>query len=547
MSSNCAASSTEAGTAWFDDYAAIWHCDFEFVEDANHHPVPVCMFAHEQHTGRLIQMWRHELLASRQAPFETGPESLFVAYAANAELSCFLALGWQFPKNVLDVYVETIAAINGNDIIWMEDKRPKLPEALQLFGMMPTIDVKEKQRMIGVILDNYPNYTPEQQYEIQNYNRIDVVETVQLLEALAPTIDVPRALLRGRYMAAVARMERCGLPVDVDYLRSLLAEWERLRLHYIQRDDTFGLYDGTSFNEGRWRELIVAKGWDGGWPRTKSGQFEKTLKALGRQARRYPELRPLVRLRTQIAELRINQFANTVGADCFSRCPLLPFWTRTGRNQPSAGDKMFLPGLPGWLHGVIAPPPGWAVADLDWDGQENAIAAAYFNDARMIEDYQSGDPHIGFGRRVRLVPPDATKNTSPEIKAFRDKILKPLVHGQNYGMTPYGIRAKTGKSLLWSRGIYAQHRLTYPDFHRNLANAVAQAKFDGRIETPYGWGQAVTAQTTNRNLMNFRCRRAPGTRCGLPPSRQPRQASACAVQCTTRSGSWLRCLKSTTR
>jgi hypothetical protein len=32
-----------------------------------------------------------------KAPFDTCPNSLMVAYAADAELSCFLALGWPFP------------------------------------------------------------------------------------------------------------------------------------------------------------------------------------------------------------------------------------------------------------------------------------------------------------------------------------------------------------------------------------------------------------------------------------------------------------------
>jgi hypothetical protein len=43
MSANCGVFSTEARAAWLDRYAAIWHCDFEFREDASHHPVPVCM------------------------------------------------------------------------------------------------------------------------------------------------------------------------------------------------------------------------------------------------------------------------------------------------------------------------------------------------------------------------------------------------------------------------------------------------------------------------------------------------------------------------
>jgi hypothetical protein len=129
---------------------------------------------------------------------------------------------------------------------------------------------------------------------------------------------------------------------------------------------------------------------------------------LGKQAKRYPELKKLVKLRDQIAELRISKLANTIGADGSSRCPLLPFWTKTGRNQPSGRDKIFLPALPGWLHGIIAPALGWAVAKLDWDSQEVGLMAAYSGDSGMIEDQLSGDPHLGFGRRAKLVPRDAT-------------------------------------------------------------------------------------------------------------------------------------------
>jgi hypothetical protein len=455
------------------------------------------MFAYEQHTGTKIEMWQDQLRECRCAPFDTGPESLFVAYTANAELSCFLALGWPFPHNVLDVYVETIAAINGNADIWAEKGRPGLLSALELYGLEPAMSSAEKDRMRELIL-THTDYIPEQRRDIQNYNQQDVIETMRLLAVLAPAIDLPRALLRGRYMAAVARMEWQGLPIDASYLQLLMTNWERLQLHYIRRDDEFGLYDGTSFREHRLQELIVRKGWD--WPLTAHGRPELKLKTLGKQAKRYPELKKLVKLRNEIAELRISKLANTIGADGCSRCSLLPFWTKTGRNQPSSKDKIFLPALPGWLHGLIAPPPGWAVAELDWDGQEVGLMAALSGDPAMIEDYRSGDPHLGFGRRVGLVPPDATKDTHREV---RDKICKPVVLGQNYGMTPYGIAAKTGKSLLWAREIHALHRLTYPVFHRWLDDMVAQAKFEGVIQSPFGWPQTITADTTNRSLMNF--------------------------------------------
>jgi DNA polymerase family A len=480
------------------NYDTIWHVDFEYRQDKNHRPVPVCMYAYEQHTGAEIALRRDQLLACRRAPFDTGPRSLMVTYAANAEISCFLPFSWPFPRNVLDAYVENIATINGNTDVWPEKRRPKLPEALELHGLVATMSVEEKNRMRDLILEKM-DYSEEEWRKIQAYNRVDVEETVTLLDTISPTIDLPRALLRGRYSgAAVAHMEWTGLPIDTSYLDCLIENWERLQLHYIARDDEFGLYDGTSFREDRLLDLIEARGWS--WPLTEHGHPELKVKVLVKLAKRYPELKRLVRLRELIAELKISKLANTVGADGFSRCPLLPFWTQTGRNQPSGKDKIFLPALPAWLHGEIKPPPGWGCAQLDWDGEEIGLMAAFSGDPTMIEDYLSGDPHLRFGKRAGLLPTDATKQSHREI---RDKICKPVTLGQNYGMTAYGIAAKTGKSLLWARDVHARHRLVYPTFHRWLGDVVAQAKFDGVIYSSFGWPRAVIGSTTNRSLMNY--------------------------------------------
>jgi len=495
------ASSGASSTDWRRRFRTIWHVDFEFREDANHLPIPVCMYAREERSGATISLWRDELLRLTHAPFDTGPDSVMVAFASNAELACFLALGWPFPTNVLDPYVENIVTINGNTAIWPppDEKnrkgRPGLLDALKLHDLPGCGRSKEeKERIRRMILDN-EEYTPEQRREIQDYNKDDVDDTIALLEVLAPTIDVGRALFRGRYMAAVARMERVGLPIDSDYLNELVTMWDAIRLHYIQRDDEFHLYDGANFVEARLWDLIEAKGWD--WPRTKTGRYELTKKTIGKQATRYPELKSLARLRDQIAELRINKLVNTIGPDGFSRCPLLPFWTITGRNQPSAKDKMFLPSLPKWLHGVLKPPRGMALVELDFVAEEPAIVAGLSGDPAMIADYQNGDVHWLFAVRAGLAAPDAAVDDR-----IRD-LCKPVCHGMNYGMTPYGIAAKTKKSLDWAREMQARHRYAYPVFHQWRGDVVAQAHFDEVITSPFGWRLIVTADTKTRTLMNF--------------------------------------------
>src|SRR6516225_5388359 len=109
-------------------FRTIWDIDFEYQTDVYLHPRPTCMFARERRSGREIFMWRPQLLELRQAPFETGPDDLVIAYSSPAEMSCFRMLGWPAPHNVLDPYVETIAAINGLEIEGLQEKRPSLPE-----------------------------------------------------------------------------------------------------------------------------------------------------------------------------------------------------------------------------------------------------------------------------------------------------------------------------------------------------------------------------------------------------------------------------------
>jgi hypothetical protein len=84
-------------------FKTIWLVDFEFIPGA---PLcdPVCLVAHEFKSGQTIRLWRDQF--GLGLPYSVGPESLFVAYSAAAELGCHLALGWPLPERVLDLYFE---------------------------------------------------------------------------------------------------------------------------------------------------------------------------------------------------------------------------------------------------------------------------------------------------------------------------------------------------------------------------------------------------------------------------------------------------------
>jgi hypothetical protein len=192
----------------FERFRHIWHVDFEFRPDKNRCPQPVSMFAKEHRTGAEIAMRRQDLLRCKYAPFDIGSDTLVVAYSIVAEFTCFNIQHWPMPRNGLCTYFETCAAINGLDIDGLEVKRPGLLEACDLFDI-PHMPKEYKQHVRDLILGKPPeDYTEDEWREIEDYNRADVLLTVPLLEALAPTIDVPAALLcslrrrRGRYGAA---------------------------------------------------------------------------------------------------------------------------------------------------------------------------------------------------------------------------------------------------------------------------------------------------------------------------------------------------------
>ena len=89
-----------------DHYREVWVVDFEFCSPDGERPVPLCMVARELRTGRLIRAWQDDLSASHASMIPPHPDRLFVAYYAIAEISCYLALNWDIPLRILDLYTE---------------------------------------------------------------------------------------------------------------------------------------------------------------------------------------------------------------------------------------------------------------------------------------------------------------------------------------------------------------------------------------------------------------------------------------------------------
>jgi hypothetical protein len=460
--------------------------DFEFEAGQGERPVPVCLVAHELHSGRRFRVFQDQL--GNTPPYGTGPDVLLVAFYASAELGCYRTLGWPMPERILDLFAEFRNLTNGLPT----PAGASLLGALTYFGLdgIGATEKKALQTAIGTGTWR-GQYTPD---EILNYCESDVLALERLLPVMWSGIDLGRALLRGRYMAAVALMEYFGVPIDVPMLDRLRDSWTAIQDRLIAEIDAdYGVFDGRTFKHDWFASWLSRNGIP--WPCLDSGKLDLEDETFRQQAKANPAVSPLRELRSSLSELRLNDLA--VGRDGRNRTMLSPFRSRTGRNQPSNSKFIFGPSV--WLRGLIKPPPGYAVAYIDYSQQEFGIAAALSGDAAMQAAYRSGDPYLTFGKQAGAIPADATKASHQSER----ELFKQCVLATQYGMEADALALRIGQPAIAARDLLRAHRVTYSRFWGWSDAAVDQAMITGSLHTVFGWHVNVGENSNPRSLRNF--------------------------------------------
>ncbi len=497
-------------------YREIWCCDFEYIATPGNRPLPVCMVALEVRSGRLFRIWQDDL--PDRPPFDVGDQALFVAYNAAAEFSCFLVLGWPLPVRILDPYAEFRTATNG--------VRPPagygLLSALSYHGLT-AITSEQKTTMRDLILRGGP-WTAAERRDILDYCQTDVDCLPALLDRMMPWLTsspqvLGQALLRGRYMAAVARMEHAGVPIDTGTLGRLRDSWTGIKGELITEIDVdYGVFDGLTFKTDQFIAYLAQNSM--AWPLTDRGHLKLDGDTFKYMARIYPQLEPLKQLRRTLAELRLERLA--VGDDGRNRTSLFPFGARTGRNTPSANGFIFGPSR--WLRGLIKPAEGRAVAYLDWSSQEVAVAAALSGDAAMLAAVASGDPYLAFATMAGLAPDGATKETHGVIRAQ----CKVCVLGTNYGMGAQLLAFTIGSTTDYAAYLLRLLARTFPVYWAWSQHVVDMGMLTGRL-TASSAGRCRSRRSPARPLCGTsRCRRTARKCSGSPAAWPPRQASPSA-------------------
>ena len=474
-------------------YTAIWVLDFEFIARDGEHPVVVCMVAHDLVSGHWVRLWQGDFSGP---PFPLDANTLLVGYSAAAEWSCFIALGWPMPARCVDLYAEFTRVNNGA----FDGKLfPSLLAAAALYRI-DTMAADQKGAMRDLILPGGP-WSPSEQQHILHYCAADVRVTAELFRAMLPQLaqsssTLGGTLLRGRYTCAVARMEWNGIPIDVPTLTHLRDGWDDIKRDLIADiNQQYGVYEGTTFVAARFAAYIEAQGIP--WPRLPTGALVLDDDTFRERAKSYPAVAPLRELRHALGKMRLNSLA--VGRDGRNRTGLMPFGSKTGRNQPS--NSRFVFGTSRWLRSLIKPAPGQALAYVDWVSQEIAIAAALSGDEAMWDAYTSGDPYMAFARQAGLVPPEATKASH---KAERQR-AKAIVLGVGYGMSADSMAVQAGLHIDEARDLLLRHKLTYRKFWA-WATQIQNAGLLGfTLQTTFGWTwhAGIGTHVNPRSLLNW--------------------------------------------
>jgi len=470
----------------------IWAVDFEFRAEPGEPPEPICLVARELRSGRTVTRWQDELRASTAAPYGTDENSLMVAFYASAEIGCHIGLGWSLPERVLDLYAEFRCLRSGH--------RPPLVGGWGLLGALHHygiggIGTSTKQSMRELAMRGGP-WSDAEREALISYCTSDVEALEHLLPRMLADIDLPRAILRGRYMRAAARIENVGVPIDLASYTTLRARWDDIKDRLVRAiDSEYGVYEGTSFKAKRFEQWLISN--EIPWPRLPSGALDLDDDAFRDMAKAHPRVAPLRELRHALGKMRLSELA--VGRDARNRCMLSAFASKTGRNQPSNSRYIFGPSC--WLRSLIQPAPGLGVSYVDWSQQEFGIGAALSGDEAMMHAYSTGDPYLAFAVQAGAAPHHATKATHG---AVRDR-FKACVLAVGYCMGASSLALRLGIPIDQASQLLQLHRRTYPGFWRWAEGSVDHAMAFGWLHTVFGWRIHTTPDSNARSLQNFGC------------------------------------------
>ena len=272
------------------DFKQIWVLSMPFVREDGENPVSICLVASEFYSGEVGTLNNDQLIAN-VPPFDVGSDSLILTVSANEILGCILEIGWPLPAKVLDLGVESRWLRNGQ----IDKDDCSLSAAMNYHDITGFVDDRSFAKKSADISDG----------------KIEVVAMTNLYSKIKNSIDWPRALFRGRYLAALAIIERNGIPIDVGNINSLWQNGDSIVKSVVDEiDSEFHVCKNYKFNKFLFGKYLIDNNIQ--WPQ-KDGSLDVNDEAFKLMSfypniSRIRELRKfLINMNQRVLSFRLNQ------------------------------------------------------------------------------------------------------------------------------------------------------------------------------------------------------------------------------------------------
>ena len=260
----CQAADVVSGT-----FTRIVVGDFEYEVAPGDMPNVLCLVLYvldeNLHHVQTIRLWRGEFGST--PPIDFDDDTLFCAYSAWAELTCFLTLGWTFPKHVFDLHTAYLATSNillpHNPEDEDEERKRKKPRK-RLSGCVPQPTASKvgssstRRRWRRISATGSGRSTAASLF--WSIARRTSRKTVELLRAQVrgrpgiPAVSVKHVLHWSNYSAkAIALIQARGMPIDMQ-LWNLVQDNKAAVVDSLLRrfDPSYGSNDPIYSPEGEW-------------------------------------------------------------------------------------------------------------------------------------------------------------------------------------------------------------------------------------------------------------------------------------------------------
>jgi DNA polymerase I len=309
--------------------------------------------------------------------------------------------------------------------------------------------------------------------------------------------EIERPLIR-----VLARMEKVGVRVDVEYLRGLIdgLETEVRRLEKEIQDDA-----GESFvvnSTQQLRRILFEKLGLQPQKRTKTG-FSTDAASLEKLRGQHPIIEKLLRYR-EVEKLRSTYGESLlafVSDDDRIHASFNQTVARTGRlssENPNLHNIPIRREEGRRFRRAFIPADGWQFLVADYNQIELRVIAHLAEDPGLIEAFTSGqDIHATTAARVFGVDPDA-------VDLSQRSTAKMVSYGLAYGMEAYGLGQRLGIPTEDAALILSAYFQAFPMVKEYMERVVAEARDRGYTETLFGRRRQIAELSSN----NYRVRQA---------------------------------------